>query len=39
MPGGGTRRASDGLIDPKVTIKPLKGQIDDLIEESRKRAD
>jgi excinuclease ABC subunit B len=22
-----------GLIDPKVTLKPLKGQIDDLIEE------
>ena len=28
-----------GLIDPKVTVKPLKGQIDDLIEEVRKRAD
>jgi excinuclease ABC subunit B len=28
-----------GLVDPKVTIKPLKGQIDDLIEEIRKRAD
>ncbi len=28
-----------GLIDPTVTIKPLKGQIDDLIEECRKRAD
>ncbi len=28
-----------GLIDPKVTIKPLKGQIDDLMEEVRKRAD
>ena len=28
-----------GLIDPKVTIKTLKGQIDDLIEECRKRAD
>jgi excinuclease ABC subunit B len=28
-----------GLIDPKVTVKPLKGQIDDLIEEARKRAD
>jgi excinuclease ABC subunit B len=28
-----------GLIDPKVTVKPLKGQIDDLINESRKRAD
>jgi excinuclease ABC subunit B len=28
-----------GLIDPRVTVKPLKGQIDDLIEEVRKRAD
>jgi len=28
-----------GLIDPVVTLKPLKGQIDDLIEECRKRAD
>ncbi len=28
-----------GLIDPRVTIKPLKGQIDDLIEEARKRTD
>ena len=28
-----------GLIDPKVTVKPLKGQIDDLIEEVRKRGD
>ncbi len=28
-----------GLIDPKTTVKPLKGQIDDLIEEIRKRAD
>jgi len=28
-----------GLIDPKVTLKALKGQIDDLIEECRKRAD
>ena len=28
-----------GLIDPKVTIKTLKGQIDDLIEECRKRSD
>ncbi len=28
-----------GLIDPKVTIKPLKGQIDDLLEEVRKRGD
>jgi excinuclease ABC subunit B len=28
-----------GLVDPKVTVKPLKGQIDDLIEECRQRAD
>jgi len=28
-----------GLIDPKVTIKPLAGQIDDLIHECRKRAE
>jgi excinuclease ABC subunit B len=28
-----------GLIDPKVTLKPLKGQIDDLLEEVRKRSD
>lgn len=28
-----------GLIDPKVTVKPLKGQIDDLIEECRKCVD
>ena len=28
-----------GLIDPKVTLKPLRGQIDDLIEECRQRAD
>jgi excinuclease ABC subunit B len=28
-----------GLIDPKSTVKPLKGQIDDLINECRKRAD
>ena len=28
-----------GLIDPKVTIKPLKGQIDDLLEEVRKRTE
>jgi excinuclease ABC subunit B len=28
-----------GLVDPKVTVKPLMGQIDDLIEECRKRAD
>jgi len=26
-----------GLVDPKITVKPLKGQIDDLIEEARKR--
>ena len=25
-----------GLVDPKVTVKPLKGQIDDLIEECRR---
>ncbi len=28
-----------GLIDPPVTVKPLRGQIDDLIEEARKRVD
>src|SRR5580698_5014712 len=28
-----------GLIDPKIIIKPLAGQIDDLINEARKRAD
>ena len=28
-----------GLIDPKVTVKPLKGQIDDLIHEARKRVE
>ncbi len=28
-----------GLVDPAVTVKPLKGQIDDLIEESRRRAE
>jgi excinuclease ABC subunit B len=28
-----------GLIDPRITLKPLKGQIDDLINEVRKRAD
>src|SRR5437016_2921179 len=28
-----------GLVDPKVTVKPLTGQIDDLINEARKRAD
>jgi excinuclease ABC subunit B len=28
-----------GLIDPTITIKPLTGQIDDLIEEARKRVE
>lgn len=28
-----------GLIDPKITLKPLTGQIDDLINECRQRAD
>ena len=28
-----------GLIDPRVTIKPLQGQIDYLLEEARKRSD
>ena len=28
-----------GLVDPKVTIRPLKGQIDDLLNEARDRAD
>jgi excinuclease ABC subunit B len=28
-----------GLIDPAVTVRPLKGQIDDLINEARKRVD
>ena len=28
-----------GLIDPTITLKPLMGQIDDLIEESRRRVD
>jgi excinuclease ABC subunit B len=28
-----------GLIDPKVTVKPLAGQIDDLLEEVRRRAE
>ncbi|HVV01748.1 MAG TPA: excinuclease ABC subunit UvrB [Verrucomicrobiae bacterium] len=28
-----------GLVDPQVTVKPLKGQIDDLIDEARRRAD
>jgi excinuclease ABC subunit B len=28
-----------GLVDPKITVKPLTGQIDDLINEARQRAD
>jgi excinuclease ABC subunit B len=28
-----------GLVDPTVVLKPLKGQIDDLIEEARKRVE
>jgi excinuclease ABC subunit B len=28
-----------GLVDPKITVKPLKGQIDDLINEARQRGD
>src|SRR5438876_1823809 len=28
-----------GLIDPKITVKPLRSQIDDLIEEARKRVE
>jgi excinuclease ABC subunit B len=28
-----------GLVDPKITLKPLGGQVDDLINECRKRAD
>ena len=28
-----------GLVDPVITLKPLKGQIDDLIEEARKRVE
>ena len=28
-----------GLVDPVITLKPLQGQIDDLIEEARKRVD
>ncbi len=28
-----------GLIDPRITLKPLQGQIDDLIEEARKRVE
>ncbi len=27
-----------GLVDPKIVVKPTKGQIDDLLEEIRKRA-
>jgi excinuclease ABC subunit B len=28
-----------GLVDPKTSVRPLRGQIDDLIEEARKRVD
>src|SRR5664280_999122 len=28
-----------GLVDPRTTVKPLSGQIDDLIDECRKRAE
>ncbi|MEK7676608.1 MAG: excinuclease ABC subunit UvrB [Verrucomicrobiota bacterium] len=28
-----------GLVDPKITLKPLKGQIDDLIEAARQRVE
>jgi excinuclease ABC subunit B len=28
-----------GLIDPQITLKPLQGQIDDLIEQARKRVE
>jgi excinuclease ABC subunit B len=28
-----------GLVDPEIIVKPTKGQIDDLIEEARKRID
>jgi excinuclease ABC subunit B len=28
-----------GLIDPKITLRPLKGQIDDLINEARRRVE
>lgn len=28
-----------GLVDPPVTVKPLQGQVDDLIEECRRRAE
>ncbi len=48
-PGPYERRESDtiaeqiirptGLVDPKVVVKPTKGQIDDLMEEIRRRTD
>jgi excinuclease ABC subunit B len=28
-----------GLVDPKITVKPLQGQIDDLLEEVRRRSE
>lgn len=28
-----------GLVDPRTSVRPLKGQIDDLIEEARRRVD
>ena len=28
-----------GLVDPRITLKPLQGQVDDLINECRKRAE
>ena len=28
-----------GLVDPEVEIRPVKGQVDDLVEEIRKRAE
>ena len=28
-----------GLVEPKITVKPLEGQIDDFLEEVRKRSD
>jgi len=28
-----------GLVDPRITLKPLQGQVDDLINESRKRTE
>ena len=33
------RPARPGLIDPEVQVRPTKGQVDDLIEEIRKRAE